>query len=65
MTRQWNDKVIGRSIYRVVKVREYAYAIQEIRDGRMATTPPYYSYYDDAMEAVRCFDDEYMIMRRY
>ena len=65
MTRQWNDKVIGRSIYRVVKVREYAYAIQEIRDGRMAMTSPHYSYYDDAMEAVRCFDDEYMIMRRY
>ena len=62
---QWGDKIIGRSTYRVVKVREYAYAIQEIRDGRMAMTSPYYEYYDDAMDAVRCFDDEYMVMRRY
>lgn len=65
MLRQWGDKIIGRSIYRVVKVRDYAFAIREIRDGRTATTPPYYAYYDDAMAAIRDFNDEFMILRRY
>lgn len=66
MLRQWGDKVIGRSIYRVVKVRDYAFAIQELRDdGRSAMTSPYYAYYDDAMAAIRDFNDEFMVLRGY
>lgn len=56
------DKRIGRSTYRIVKVSEHSFAIQETREGLTALTPSLYTM-EDAMRILTGFNRENLVIR--
>lgn len=58
------DKRIGKSTYRIVKVTDRAFAIQETREGQTAVTPPLYTM-EQAIPARKENDSTIAIKRAY
>lgn len=56
------DKRIGRSTYRIVKVSEHCFAIQESQEGLTALTKSLYTM-EEAMRILTGFDRENLVIR--
>lgn len=56
------DKRIGKSTYRIVKVTDRTFAIQETREEQTAVTPPLYTM-EQAIQILTAFDRENLVIR--